>query len=51
MQQRTGHIKLYANCYHFTTGKHRRKVSTHTATEMIPLRECTDISQSLEHLK
>jgi len=31
LKQRTGHIKLTAECYHYTGGKHKRKVITHSA--------------------
>jgi hypothetical protein len=50
MRQRTGHIQLKAECYHFT-GKHRRKIVTHTANEVIPVRECIDASEELAQMK
>jgi hypothetical protein len=31
LKQRTGLIRLNAECYHKTGGKHKRKIVTHTA--------------------
>lgn len=51
LRRRTGHIQLKAECYHFTTGKYRKRVVTHAAQFMIPVRECVDATENLALMK
>lgn len=51
LKQSQGHIRFEAECYHWTTGKHRRKIVTHKATEIFPLRGCFDESEDFVSLK
>jgi hypothetical protein len=51
LRKRTGHIRLKAECYHFTGGKHRRRIVTHTAEQIIPVRECVDASEDIVQMK
>lgn len=42
---------LKAECYHYSGDGNRKKLVSHTATQIIPVKECGDASGGLEQLE
>jgi hypothetical protein len=42
---------LKAECYHYSGNRDRKKVVSHTATQLIPVKECGDATGGLEQLE